>query len=96
MKPSTALRQQREAILRLLQMANLKNPRVFGSVVSQEDKDGSDLDILVDAVPGTTLFDLGAAQVALEELVGVPVDLIVPGDLPKALREKVLAQARPL
>jgi hypothetical protein len=77
-------------------MANLKNPRVFGSVVSQEDKDGSDLDILVDASPGTTLFDLGAAQVELEALVGVPVDLLVPGDFPETLRKKVIAQAKPL
>jgi predicted nucleotidyltransferase len=96
MKPSTALRQHREAILTLLRMANLKNPRVFGSVISQEDNDGSDLDILVDAGPGTTLFDLGAAQVELEALVGVPVDLVVPGDLPKPLRERVIALAKPL
>jgi predicted nucleotidyltransferase len=80
----------------LLRMANLDNPRVIGSVVSRKDKDGSDLDILVDARPGTTLFDLGAAQVQLETLVGVPVDLLVPGDLPEPLREKVIAQAKPL
>jgi predicted nucleotidyltransferase len=96
MKPSAALRKHREGILVLLRMANLDNPRVIGSVVSRKDKDGSDLDILVDARPGTTLFDLGAAQVQLETLVGVPVDLLVPGDLPEPLREKVIAQAKPL
>jgi len=32
----------------------------LGSVLSGRDQEGSDLDLLVDALPGTTLFDLGA------------------------------------
>jgi predicted nucleotidyltransferase len=96
MKPSDALRRHREAVLRLLRQAELTNPRIFGSVLSQQDREGSDLDILVDAAPGTTLFDLGGLQVELEALVGVPVDLLVPGDLPKRSRAKILAQAQPL
>jgi len=35
------------------------NPRVFGSALHGADEEGSDLDILVDALSGTTLFDLG-------------------------------------
>lgn len=72
------------------------NPRVFGSVLRGTDRDGSDLDLLVDALPGATLFDLGGLQVELEELLGVPVDLLTPGDLPPRLRERVLAEARPV
>lgn len=72
------------------------NPRVFGSVLRGTDRDGSDLDLLVDALPGATLFDLGGLQVELEELLGVPVDLLTPGDLPPKLRERVLAEARPV
>ena len=60
------------------------------------DSDGSDLDLLVDALPGTTLFDLGGLQVALEDLLGVRVDLLTPGDLPAMFREQVLSEARPL
>ena len=59
------------------------------------DEEGSDLDILVDALPGATLFDLGALQVELEDLLGVPVDLLTPGDLPPKLRETILADAQP-
>lgn len=58
--------------------------------------EGSDLDLLVDALPGTTLFDLGGLQVELEELLGIPVDLLTSGDLPKKFRDTVLAQACPL
>ena len=72
------------------------NPRIFGSVLLGEDREGSDLDLLVDPLPGTTLFDLGSLQIELEELLGVSVDLITPGDLPEKFRRRVLAQARPL
>ena len=94
MRPSIALKNNRETVLRILQASKVRNPRVFGSVVFDRDEDGSDLDILVDATPGTTLFDLGALQTELEELLGVPVDLLVPGDLPEKIRKKVLNQAR--
>jgi hypothetical protein len=61
-----------------------------------EDREGSDLDILVDPLPGTTLLDLGGLQVELEELLGVRVDLLTPGDLPTRYREKVLREAIPI
>jgi predicted nucleotidyltransferase len=49
----------------------------------------------VDTLPGATLFDLGGLQVELEELLGVPVDLLTPGDLPLKFRDRVFAQATP-
>jgi hypothetical protein len=54
------------------------------------------LDLLVDPLPETTLFDLGGLQVELEELLGVPVDLLTPGDLPLQFRHQVLAEAAPI
>lgn len=74
----------------------MANPRVFGSVVHGDDRDGSDLDILVDPLPGVTLFDLGGLQIELEEMLGVPVDLITPGDLPPKFRALVISEARPV
>lgn len=72
------------------------NVRVFGSVLHGDDADDSDLDLLVDPLPGATLFDLGGLQVELEALLGVPVDLLTPGDLPEKFRALVLAEARPV
>ena len=72
------------------------NPRVFGSVLHGTDKDGSDLDLLVDALPGATLFDLGALQAELEDLLGVSVDVLTPEDLPVKFRARVLAEASPV
>ncbi len=74
----------------------MANPRVFGSVALGTDLEGSDLDLLVDPLPGATLFDLGGLQVELEDLLGVTVDLLTPGDLPLKFRQQVLDQARPV
>ena len=90
------LEAQRAAILDLAKRNRAANPRLFGSVLHGEASAGSDIDILVDALPGATLFDLGSLQVALEELLGVPVDLLTPQDLPPRFRDKVLAEARPI
>ncbi|MDI1231659.1 MAG: nucleotidyltransferase family protein [Methylobacter sp.] len=94
MKPSIALDLKRDAVREAANRFHTANPRVFGSVLHGEDQDGSDLDLLVDALPGATLFDLGGLQVELEELLGVPVDLLTPGDLPPKFRDQVLAEAR--
>ncbi|KDB10228.1 nucleotidyl-transferase [Burkholderia sp. lig30] len=60
------------------------------------DRDGSDLDLLVDALPGATLFDLGGLQDELETLLGVHVDLLTPADLPPTFLAEVLADAQPV
>lgn len=96
MKPSSALEPHRAAIRGAVSRFGLVNPRVFGSVLNGRDTEGSDFDLLVDALPGTTLFDLGSLQLELEELLGVPVDLLTPGDLPAKFRDSVLAEAQPL
>jgi predicted nucleotidyltransferase len=83
MKPSTAFAANRSAIRASAIRFHSAYPRVFGSVAHGNDNDESDLDLLVDPLPGVTLFDLGGLQIALEEMLGVPVDLLTPGDLPK-------------
>lgn len=95
-KPSTALNLRRVAVRAATSRFRAVNPRVFGSVVHGRDVDGSDLDLLVDTLPNTTLFDLGELQIELEELLGVRVDLLTPGDLPARVRDQVLAEARPV
>ena len=88
-----SLRQQRTAVPDAAQRHKAHNLRVFGSVARGTERSSSDIDILVDALPGATLFDLGALQVELEELLGANVDLVTPGDLPMSFRSAVLAQA---
>ena len=94
MKPSSSLELKRIAVRAAVTRFRTVNLRVFGSVVHGNDAEGSDIDLLVDPLPGTTLFDLGGLQVELEALLGVPVDLLTPGDLPAKFRAQVLAEAR--
>ncbi len=96
MKPSTALALKRYAVRAAPERFRATNPRVFGSALHGDDRDGSDLDILVDPLPGATLFDLGGLQVELEEILGVKVDLLTPGDLPAKFRDRILAEAEPI
>lgn len=96
MKPSLLLQQHRIHIREAASRFAVANPRVFGSVLHGQDAEGSDLDLLVDPLPGTTLFDLGGLQDELEELLGIPVELLTPGDLPKKFRDQVLTEARPI
>ena len=96
MKPSVLLQQHRAGICAAISRFPMMNPRIFGSVLHGNDTEGSDLDLLVDALPGTTLFDLGGLQMELEALLGIPVDLLTPGDLPTKFRDAVLAEAQPL
>jgi predicted nucleotidyltransferase len=96
MKPSICLEHQRIAVREAALRYQTVNPRVFGSIVHGNDTDDSDLDLLVDTLPGTTLFDLGGLQIELESLLGVSVDVVTPGDLPLKFRAQVLAEARPV
>jgi predicted nucleotidyltransferase len=50
----------------------------------------------LNALPDTTLFDLGGLLDELEQLIGLRVDVITPRDLPAKFRHQILAEARPL
>ena len=96
MKPSAALDRHRAAVRAAVSRFRSANPRVFGSALHGTDREGSDLDLLVDALPDATLFDLGGLQAELEEMLGVSVDVLTPGDLPSKFRDRILAEAAPV
>jgi predicted nucleotidyltransferase len=96
MKLPDALDSHRDAIRRIVESHRARNARVFGSVVHGDDTDASDLDLLIDPTPGTTLIDVAAIQVELEELLGVTVDVLTPKALPAKFRGAVLAEAIPV
>jgi len=82
MRLSVVLDMKRNAVREVTRRFPVTNTRVFGSVLHGTDRDDSDLDLLVDALPGATLFDLGGLQDELEALLGIHVDLLTPFDLP--------------
>ena len=96
MRPSEALNLHREAVRLAVARHHMANPRVFGSIVRGADNDTSDLDLLVDALPGATLFDLGGLHSEVADLLGVEVDIVIARSLRPSIRERILAEARPL
>ena len=96
MKPSDALRINRDAIRRIVASHRARNARVFGSVARGRDTERSDLDILIDPTAETTLFDIGAIRHELLQLLAVQVDVLTPNALPEKFRAAVLAEAVPI
>lgn len=70
------LRRRRAAVLALARRHGVSNVRVFGSVARGQDGADSDLDLLVHLPDGAGLFALARFQHDLEELLGVPVDVV--------------------
>jgi predicted nucleotidyltransferase len=96
MRPSEALEKNREAIRGVVARYRVANPRVFGSAARRKDDEESDLDILVDTLPGATLLDFGGLQFELEKLLGVRVDVVNSSGLAKRFRARILSEARPI
>ena len=76
MKPSQALTLHGPEIVAVVERHRARNPCVFGSAARGHDREGSDLDILIDPLPDMPLFDLGAIQEELTDLLGVKVDVV--------------------
>jgi hypothetical protein len=79
MKPSAALDSHRTAIRRIVEAHHGRNARMFGSVMRGDDHESSDLDLLINPTPETSLMDIGAMRHELIELLGAPVDVATPG-----------------
>jgi len=94
MKPSEALQAHRTELRLLVSRLGLLHPRVFGSVAAGSDSEDSDLDLLVDPPPGTTLLTLAALQNEAEQLLGVSVDVQTPRSISVRFRDHVLKTAR--
>ena len=94
MLPSIALQTHREAIRRIALSHRVTNVRVFGSAVRGDDTEGSDLDILVEPTPATTMMDIAKIQFELSQLLPVTVDVLTPNGLPAKFRGRVISEAQ--
>ena len=90
------LRNRKTEILAAATRHGARNVRVFGSVVRGSDTSDSDIDLLVDFEPERSLYDLVGLQLDIESLLGRRADVVTEGSLSTYLRERVLAEARPL
>ena len=86
-----ALTQQADHFAELLKRYGASNPRLFGSVARGDAREDSDLDLLVDLLPGARNELLSVAGLAeeLSVLLGVRVDVVTAA----LLRDEVSATA---
>ena len=66
---------------------------IFGSYVRGEQREDSDLDVLVDLGDGMTLIDLAGLQLELAEALGLRVDLAMKDALKPRIEKRILAEA---
>ena len=90
------LQGKRNEIFRIASTHGARHLRLFGSVARGEDRPGSDIDVLVDMEPGRSLLDLVALGQDLEDLLHRKVDVLTDTSVHPALRDRILAEARPL
>ncbi|TAN56778.1 MAG: DNA polymerase beta [Magnetospirillum sp.] len=69
---------------------------VFGSYVRGEQRDDSDLDVLVDLGDGVTLIDYVGLQLELSDALGLKVDLANKKTLKRRIGQRILAEVRTL
>lgn len=68
----------------------------FGSAARGDDTAASDIDFLVDFLPGASLLDHAGLMLDLEALLGVKVDVASSRGLRPRVRERVMCEAVPL
>lgn len=91
-----SLTEKRQALLALTARYRATNIRVFASTARGEETAESDVDLLVDMPTDASLYDLIEMTMEIESLLGRRADVLTERGLNPHLRERILAEARPL
>ena len=90
------LQTKRREILDVAARHGARNVRLFGSTARGEARPDSDIDLLVEMDADRSLLDLVGLGQDLEALLAHKVDVLTDASLHPALRDRILAEARPL
>lgn len=96
MKLNEKIQENRKEILSLAQKYGARNVRIFGSVARGEEREDSDIDVLVDLESNRSLLDLGGFLMDLQHLLGCRVDVVTTKGLRERIRSRVLKESIPL
>ena len=85
-----------EKITEFCQQNAIAKLSLFGSILRNDFNAKSDVDMLVEFIPGSkiTYFDLAGMEIELTEIVGQKVDLRTPGELGRYFRQNVVDSAQ--
>jgi predicted nucleotidyltransferase len=90
------LRKHTSEIRRTIANAGGSSVRVFGSVATGLDHEGSDIDLLFTMGTPLSLMQLGALEQQLRSILDTEVDLVPDSVLRPEFRDRALAEAVPL
>lgn len=79
-------------IIPILRERGVRRAGVFGSYARGEEELASDLDLLVELPPGSSLLDLVGLQLDLAEELGIEVDAHTYRSLHPLLRDRILKE----
>ena len=82
----------KEIIVEFCMRHDIRKLALFGSVLSEDFRPDSDLDVLVEFEPGQTvgLLRMAGLEMDLSEALGRKVDLRTPAELSRYFREEVM------
>jgi predicted nucleotidyltransferase len=87
------IRQHRTRIMAIAARYGAGHLRAFGSVVRNEDRPDSDIDLLVTMQPGRDLLDLVALAQELEALLHQKTDVISDAEISPYLKDRIHQEA---
>ncbi len=87
-----------ETLASFCQRNHIRKLSLFGSVLRDDFRPDSDVDVLVEYEPEarTTLLDMAAQEIELSQMLGRKVDLRTPNELHDYFRQKVIDTSQPI
>ena len=79
-------------IVETLKKNGIKKASIFGSFARGEETKNSDIDILIEAKKGTSLFGFAGIKIELEDKLGRKVDLITYKSIHPYLKKRILQE----
>jgi len=90
------IQQIRDKVLPILQEAGVTRSSIFGSYVRGEQRDDSDIDILIDLPKNKSLFDFVGLKLQLEDALQKKVDLVEYQMIKARIRDRILREQIPI
>ena len=90
------LRSARHEVIETVKAAGGSNVRVFGSVATGREHEGSDIDLLFHMDQPLGLMDLAGLEMELGSVLDTDVDLVPDTNIRPTMRERIISEAVPL
>jgi len=81
-------------IIPVLRRHDVRKAAIFGSYVKGEEKEDSDIDILVEFKGEKSLLDLAGLKIELQEILKRKVDVLTYNSLHPLLKDKILQEQK--